>query len=609
MLLSLEEVAKWKQRINRSLEWRRQEYEEDWERYQRYYEGEFDETLEVTVNMVYANTRVIIPSIYSKNPDINIVMRNPDYPRKFAEAMQDLISYHLVELDVKREVKKCILDSILTGNAFYKMGFQGRSWVEQDTEQDTKSLIDKFIEGTKRLVGAYRNKERDNKTYCYSPDERIQLNRPWGARLSPWEVVVPRNLIQLEAAPWITHSFVRAVKDVKDNKNYRNTEDIGPSDVTKVKDLSNRDSNMDIDTDEEEVILHEVYDLRENMIYTLSESADHCLQAKKNPFVFLDSRHTLLHLGFNEVPNKFYCMSDIASWEDQQHELNALRSQMVRHRKRYNRKYLAKKGAIGEEEKAKLERGEDGLVIETDEESLENTLQAIEDAPLPPEIYQVEARIKGDIDDIMGVTSYQRGSTQGGVKTATEAAIVENRSQSRLDERVDIISDFARRISINLAQMIHAFMRPEDVAPIIGKEAAKFLMNLEIEQIRREFAYNIIYGSSMMINKDVQRQQDLALYQLVANDPAFDILTPRLEILRAHGKKRPEDWLSQAMIPVLQQRRILDAMNVPIEGSEEGMPGGNQVEPGVPSEGSIKSGMKRSGPKIPGGKGGTALVR
>jgi hypothetical protein len=624
--LSATQVKEWQERIKLG-EAFRQPHEDKWMRFIGYMQNKFIDVMPanqadyIGVNLVHPMVKVIIPSIYSKNPDVVVVPRQEKY-QQAAYDMQKFIRYIFREIDLKTEVKLTILDALLCGHSWIKTGFATQFEAIEEEKEKKQTLIDYALS----IMGvASSEEEEDNyseenkQRYAAAPNEKIVQERPWALRTSPFRMVVPAYSQRPEELPWIAEQIVMPMIDLENHPDWDLPKDLSPStDVYKLlqkRGTSISQSGTISDKDLQYKVMYEVWDLREGCIYMISDNDEHCYDFKTNEYRFLDSRHPYVMLKFNDVPDEFYPLSDVEPWEPQLLELNQTRSQMVNHRKRYNRRYVYSEGVFTTEELAKLEKGDDGSVIATSADDARTAVMPVQDAALPPEAYAVEQRVKADITEISGITTYQRGNTSQGAKTATEAAIVEGQSRNRNDERLDVVTTFVGRITKNIASISQKFMTQDLVFPIIGEGAISWVQLNDDRTLAGDFMFEVTYGSSVPINPDVDRQQFNEFYQLTANDPYFDPIKIRLEMVRKYRLTDPESYLNNQLAAMLKQKRMQDAMMANPDGSvpeptEPGEGGPPIGEGGVPDSTSIKQGIDQSvAVPTPGGIGGGALVK
>lgn len=607
-LLTKDEVASWLERIKLSEKWRDPE-EKKWKRFVNYARGKFYDTAtsddQIAINLVHPHVRIIIPAIYSKNPDIIVQPRSPKASNS-ARVMEQLLRYLIKELNLKGEMKRILLDAILVGHGWIKTGYQ-----TEFGSSAKKGMIAKVFESLNKLMSGEEVKEES--TYSEEPDERIVSEKPWIRRVSPFDMFVPALSIDRFELPWIAQRFVRRVVDVKKNPNYQNNKTVNPSgnarEVLKEKSALNNAFSLTEDL-EEYVTMYEIWDCTEDRIYIIGEDNENCFQTKDNAYTFLDSRHTFEMLGFNFITDQFYPLSEIEPWEPQLHELNDIRSQMSKHRRKMNRRYIFTEGELSPSAIELLKSGEDGAVIPTSSEDARTAVAPVMDAPLSNDVYQAELRVKEDITNIGGITDYQRGNASAGAKTATEASIVESQSRFRSEERLDTVGDFASRVIRNLAMISMKFMDKKAVRPILGGDADLWVEGLDDEAIRCEHIFDVIYGSTAAINRDVDKQQYLQLYGLIANDPYINPVKAREELLRKFDHRNIEEWFRPEFIAMLEQAQmqaILDAMELGGKGTAgTGSSGASPTpSPSVPSGDAMMGGIRQAlNVTTPGGVGG-----
>ena len=616
--MSRDEVKTWLKKIELSKEWRKP-YEAKWKRYNEYLQGiyfDFADDDQIAVNLVFPMVRVIIPSIYSRNPDVLVNPRKGQQFQPQAEAMYYYLKYLVKEIDLKEEIKLSLLDALTFGHGWVKQGYESEYEEGEETSKDSSILAlikEKFTE----FMGDTSEDEQAEDPeieYALRPNEKLVEERPWALRVSPSDMFVPAFSKTPKVLPWVAERLVLPLEDVKNNPRYKNTKELkGSTDVMKLLTDYNSQSISLAPTDCEYVVLYEIWDAKTNLIRTLADEYEKPLEVKENEYTFLDSRHPYTMLRFNEVPDEFYPMSDVEAWEPQIHELNKIRTQQSVHRKRYNRKYIAKTGAFEDDDLDDLKSGDDGTIVFTNEENLNNAIQPIADASLQNEVYTTEQRIKDDITEISGITGYQRGTTSQGAKTATEASIVESQSRSRVDERLDVVNTFVVRIIRNLAMISQNFMTQEQVYPILGDDQTPNWMQVGPDQIQGEFMYDIVYGSSLPINKEVDRQQFLQLYEMIANDPYYNPVKVREDLLRKFDVRDVKSYMAEgAGAPPIAPP--MDAGGGPTDaGPNPPLPmGPNPTMPSVQgaaaSPASIRAGISRQlQVSNPGSMGGAGL--
>ena len=112
-----------------------------------------------------------------------------------------------------------------------------------------------------------------------------------------------------------------------------------------------------------------------------------------------------------DIPDHFYPMGELEAIEPLQMELNQTRTQMMNHRKRFSRKWLYKESAFDVDGRSALESDEDNVLVPViAEEALSGVIAPMPAVMSPPEFYNQSELISGDINQVSGVSEYQRGS-------------------------------------------------------------------------------------------------------------------------------------------------------------------------------------------------------
>lgn len=621
-----DEVKKWFNEIQLSLAWRKP-YEDVWDRVIDYLKGKYFDKLsdkdQICVNMVRPHVNVVIPAIYSRNPDVLVLPRrrddyNDDLIRKRAEIMQNLLRYYLKELDIKTEVKLCILDGVLTGHSWAKTGYETE--FSADNKQET--LNQETI--VSRVLTALGIKETPEKEDEFQLNEKIVSERPWVLRTSPYDMIVPTLSRRKEELYWIGERIILPYDQVMDNEGY-DTVGLKPS-VSASEIMSAlrgaKYKRIDIGDKISYCILWEIWDSVTKQVHTLCEGHRRALETKDSEYTFLDSKyHPYIMLRFNEIVDEFYPQSDIEPAEPQILELNSIRTQMVEHRKRYNRRYLARPGVLGPQAKADLKAGEDGAIIELEPTAAEGVIESmlipVIDASIPQDVYVIESRVKDDLFTILGTSDYASQASRG-ARTATEASIIATQSRFRVEERIDLIGQFVQRIVRNIAMIAQRYMDSEQVGNVVGLDSIYWIQIKDRREIQGEFSYDVVYGSTTPINREVENEQFMKFYMLAKDDPYYDQAKLRLQLVRKFNLENPESWLVKQIADMLESQRLVAAKKgFLLQGPAN--PLISTLQPGrVPSQGqgqrlptgqpSGLPGDLGGGPEIPGGKGGTQLA-
>ena len=218
-----------------------------------------------------------------------------------------------------------------------------------------------------------------------------------------------------------------------------------------------------------------------------------------------------------EIPEYFYPMGELEAIEPLQQELNATRTQMMNHRKRFSRKWLYKESAFDADGRAALESDEDNVMVPViSEEALGGVITPMPAVISPPEFYNQSSLITNDIDRISGISEYARGALPEIRRTATEAGIIQDAANARASDKLAIIekaiADAARRL-VMLAQQ---YMTGEQAVRVAGKDATNVWVEFDRDYIQGEFDFDVEAGSTQPVNESFRRQMALQVVDAMA---------------------------------------------------------------------------------------------
>ena len=213
-----------------------------------------------------------------------------------------------------------------------------------------------------------------------------------------------------------------------------------------------------------------------------------------------------------EVPDHFYPMGDVEQIESLQLELNQTRTQMMNHRKRFQRKWLYERDAFDREGVQALEADIDNTMIPVmSDGNPANVIAPLPAVITPTEFYDQSAMISNDIDRVSGVTDYQRGASANTMKrTATEAAMIQDSANARAQDRLAGIEGSLARIGERVIGLMQQFLTGEQVARIVTMPG-KAWVPYDVDYIQGKFDFEVAAGSTEPQNETFRRQSAMQL--------------------------------------------------------------------------------------------------
>lgn len=506
------DIKMWQQRIQRAEDLQAEKHQER-KQIIKLYTGTFfgnpiSQVSELSeVNFVYEYLKILIGSIYARNPHIFVRARSNRYV-PFAETMEIAINYYWRELQLKKKIKQAILDAVLQPPGFIEIGYTLLLEKEKDTEIYRKLFPELFGK-------APEGKTEEEQGIL---DETIKDDNVFANFVTSWNILWPDKHHEIRESPYLIKKQIIPLVDLLANPMFKKSKydlyksRMSSDNTQKVKPYRMRDNpqtqGVSYEQDQEliDVTLYHIQDKRSRKRFTLAKNFNNDTLFEKDWNYLIDG-FTFYPLIFNEVPQtdekaNSYPMSDIVPMIPQLKELSYLSSAMNRHRKRSGILLLAKKGgSVTAADATNIQNASDVDLIFLDDIS-EANLKGFTPPPLPRDFYQLREIILQDLMRISGFN--QLLYNVKGIETATESENVRAGALIRQSEKVDIIEDFTVDIARGLSGLIWQFINRERIAEIIGENTADERMWPPLPEdeaearkiIQRELSFRIDAGST-----------------------------------------------------------------------------------------------------------------
>lgn len=565
-------VNKWQNRIKDAKAYREKEQQtQAWERFIKQYRGNYDiqglsqQMAIIPINLVYAYVHTEIPRLYFRDPFLAVNAKGPEH-LKSAKILEVVINYLFRELNLKQELFKVLMDTLLIGHGWIKYGYTG-TFGKTLTAEDVK--------------GQGENKKPlDEVNEFVKSEEMFALHVPFEDIIFDCTAKDPPY-----DCHWIAHRVVKPLKAVKDSELYENTKELKSN--FKPKDDS-------IKTDIEMVELWEIWDKDTNTIYVITEGVEKPLRQTANPYLMEGLPFSMLK--FNPVPGRPYPLSDIAILEPQFMEKIKLRSMQLNHLKRWNRQIFMETGAISEAGLTQYKTGTDGAIILVESGSISGNKFMVPQYPtMQAEIFQIENLIQIDIDTIGGQNQTDRG-VQAATRTRTlgEVELMSQSSLTRNERRKDALEDFMEEVARKIIQLVKQFQvmpryarlieqDPTQVQQTIGQRFDGQGLMFTKKDIQGDYDVEVKAGSTIPLSKENRLK---ILSQMLSLGPSIGV-APNGPVSRAIGEVIFRDLdiqeVKKAYEEEKQQMQQMQGMLGGIQGNgQSGIPNGQGVHNPVP---------------------------
>lgn len=518
----------------------------------------------ITLNMIYSHLLAQLPSLYSIDPYFYVNLSRSyridentiaQWEQK-AKIRQSYLNYLKKELNLKYKARLCIQD------AHFAYGVMKVHYIAKlkDNERAGQPLVDE-------LGDPVLDADGNEQVYPdYIPiDGRYALTR-----VHPDNLILSPDCEPMEDTwPWVAErikmTLFQARKDKRFSKKAIN--EIARKLADKTKEENPEDKTIEV---------FEVYDIQRNVTFTISCDTETPL-IKSQPIPAGIENHPYAILRFTPRDTTGYPIPPMGQGVDPQREYNDLRSKVLTHRKRFNRKYEVNVNGLEDPdgELAKLEIGEDGTIIR--KVSGEQLIRPIQDAPLDQQSYTELALLKNDMVELLGATDSARGVASA--DSATEAGILEKRLDVKEGDKQSIVIDWLQLIAKKLDQLVQQNIERDEAVKITGPEGEKWMLVREsdYEDIEGEYDYQIDVGGTTPKLPAVVRAQFIAfLNQVIIPMPAI-LTKPRLMEKFAKMFDIEDKALITDMVELGQLILSQQGAGVNNQGSQAGIPMANDT--------------------------------
>ena len=527
----------------------------------------------ITINMIYSNLLAELPTLYSTDPYFYVKLKKSFKPvpetiaayEEMAKVRQGGLNYYKGELGLKEKSRLAISD------AFFQYGVIEVA-LSADMEENPKK-------GEAILGEDGRPMLDETDAPLIEPDE-VPANEAFRIiRHHPDDFLVDADAGPLDDdVCWKAKRVKMRLEEVRDDRRFdrsarRDCKATEMDDQTD-KEREQRKKGGTLSAQQEKtpsiVVTWWLYDRKEKQFLVVAEGNDDYLIAPKEIPKGIE-KDPFMDLRFTPRSDSWYPIPPISQQIDPQREYCETRSKMLKHRKRFNRKYVMFTTPFGdnaESEAAKLENGDDGAVLMATAPVGYDPIVPIKDAPLDQNIHVEYAYLRKDFEDV-ATGANQRGSAQG-VDSATEAGVIEKRTQIREGDRIGMVGDFVIGIGRKLDQMIQAHWKKDQAVKIVGPQGEEWITMRpeDYQQIEGEYEYSINVGATTPQLPEIERAQWLSFLGVITNAPQLLLSKTLLkETARMHHIEN--DALVEELFEIGQQ---MMSGQIPMPGAQGSQP-------------------------------------
>ena len=414
----------------------------------------------IPINLIYAYTKTEIARLYFRDPWITV---NPKRMEDIGSAQiaEQVVNYTWSELALKQEIKKVLLESILVGHSYIKVGYAAEFGTVE-----SQPIVEK------KKPGRPSKKVHEIETSEYIKSENVfAYHVPYKDILFDPSATFPCT----HNARWMAHKIVKPLRAVKKAGIYNHTDMLkssGKGDDDKAGYDTSGNNTKKLDHDIKSVTLYEIYDLDNMRVVTVSPGCPYYLNEIAYP-EYLAGGFPFSMLAFNPVPGEAYPMSDVAAQEGLAIEMTKIVAIWLNHLKRHNRQIIIEPDLFTDAELDKFKDGNDGAIIKAN--------GPIADKYFIPQYPPVQAdsyQIYNEAYKLYQVVSGQTPADQGGQAKVPTRTLGELRLQmmgghARADEKVDVLEDFIAEIARKLIGIMQKKYDLPKISRIVGEKSVQ----------------------------------------------------------------------------------------------------------------------------------------
>ena len=571
--------------LEASINWRKNEqYDKLWRglidlyRGKHFTEADLSYEDKIMVNVAFATKNVIAPAVSINHPQFSVLARREEEAAA-ADLAEQGLNFWWHRYRFHPEVRRAVDDWIILGHGWVKVGWKYEQGEEPVSDEERDQMlkeqmgqVNEFLDSNPEFDGETPDLE-DVAEGLPATKQVTHTDEPFVERVSPFDVFVDPEATCPADMRWIAQRIVMPLEVAKANPAYKpgvrkRLEGDSSLNPRWRDQLESGNPTRKIADSQKRVTVYEFYDLLNGRLSVFCKDADEFLvdpaplpYAYGNPFVMLRNY---------DVPDFFYPVGDLEMIAPIQAELNEVRSDMMNHRKRYARAYVARSTALSTEARNTLEADYDNRIVYVDDDNtpLSDIIQPIPITSVDSQMYGYSNTIENDIDSVSAVSEYQRGGEAETRRTATEAAMIQDAVNARSQDKLSTLEVWLSDVAERVLKIFQQYMEGEQMVRIVG-EAGFAWQPFDRQQIQGEFDFLVEAGSTQPRNESQRRQQALMLANVM--QPYIGSVVDPAEMARyvlkeGFGIKNPERFF----IPP----DPMAGMGMPPEGGGVGPDGG-----------------------------------
>lgn len=510
-------------RFGRARDYRVSTQDEIWKRSYNNYRGVLDTSLfpwrsKLFIPWSFTVVETIIPKIFAREPKWRAVARTPDFPDDGPRTVQDLLTYQWKRMGMRLKMYDYIKDSLMYSKAYAKVSWNYKTRTKTIMEPVVgKDDVITFKEVTKSDV------EHD--------DPRVDI-------VDPMDIYVDPDSVAGEPVMYLIHRKTIPLAELKDNPNYKNVDQIKPTDADQYLDKLPRFNNNVPPKDQHKKLI-EVLEYWEADRLVVIANRSVVLRDTPNPYHH--KKIPFIELDDYRDPHKYYGQSELSVIDPLQREINSIRNQ----RRDYDNLALNPviqmvPGTIRNPNSAVMAPGAVWMVSDL------NSIGVFQLPQLQGSSSEIEERTASDLQRAVAIDEIGIGLLPDNPqrRSATEVVTATTMAGKRFATKIALLEESVKQIGQLIFALNQQFLDKERIIQIVGQEGADEWVKLTPEDVRADYFIDLEVGSMLPKDEIAARKEAVELLQYIT-----PIIAPVLQANPA------------VMMPIIQM--VLDTFELP----------------------------------------------
>lgn len=529
------------ERFKNASNFRSTEQEAVWTRSYNNWKGKLDSTKfpwrsKLFIPWSFTVVETIIPKVFARDPQWRAISGSPDFPEDGPRVVQNLLTYQWSKAGMRLKMYDYIKDSLM-----YSKGYVKVTWGYQ-------SKVNTFMEPI--------TDENNDITFEKKQKSSVSYDDPCIDVVDPFDIYVDPDATSLENADYVIHRTTIPLSKVKENPNYKNTDEIKQDDSNqKYFDTLNRGNQPSKDTHKHLVEILEYWE-QDRLIVVANRSV--VLRDSPNPYSH--KRIPFVELDDYRDPHKYYGQSELSVIDPLQREINAIRNQ----RRDYDNLALNPvirmvPGALKNPNSAVMSPGNVWMVSDL------NSMDVFEMPQLQGTARDIENQTSQDIKMAVAIDEIGIGLLPDNPqrRSATEVVTAQSMAGKRFAIKIALLEEAVKKIGELVFALNQQFMSEERIIQIVGQRGLKEWVKLTPEDIRGTYYVDIETGSMLPKDEIAARQEAVQLLQyitpiispVIQSNPnvIMPVIQMVLDTFELPGKQAITDELRSALGAAKQQ--------------------------------------------------------